>query len=188
MRALAPDNRLPRAPSPARLRAARPPSTGAAHISPPLPSSHPDAPAPQASSSRWAAMPQALPHKKIVKKFTNKFKRHQSDEFVKVKDSWRRPRGIDSRQRRKFKGLTLLVHVGYGSDKKTRHMLPDGFYKVVVSTVKELEMLLMQNRKYAAEIAHNVSSKKRKLIVERAAALNIKVLNASARLRSEEDQ
>ena len=132
--------------------------------------------------------PVPLPHKKIVKKFTNKFRRHQSDEFVKVKDSWRRPRGIDSRQRRKFKGLTLLVHVGYGSDKKTRHMLPDGFYKVVVSTVKELEMLLMQNRKYAAEIAHNVSSKKRKLIVERAAALNIKVLNASARLRSEEDQ
>ena len=46
-------------------------------------------------------MPQALPHKKIVKKFTNKFKRHQSDEYVKVKDSWRRPRGIDSRQRKK---------------------------------------------------------------------------------------
>ena len=38
---------------------------------------------------------------KIVKKKTNRFKRHQSDEYVKVKDSWRRPRGIDSRQRKK---------------------------------------------------------------------------------------
>lgn len=46
-------------------------------------------------------MPKPLPHPKIVKKKTNHFKRHQSDEYVKVKDSWRRPRGIDSRQRRK---------------------------------------------------------------------------------------
>merc|ERR1712185_187837 len=104
-------------------------------------------------------------------------KRHQSDEYVKVKDSWRRPRGIDSRQRRKFKGLTLLVNVGYGSDKRTRHMLPN-----VVHNVKELEVLMMQNRKYAAEIAHNVTVRKRKEIVERANQLNIKVTNAAARV------
>merc|ERR1712087_709207 len=133
-------------------------------------------------------MPTALPHPTIVKKKTNRFKRHQSDEYVKVKDSWRRPRGIDSRQRKKFKGLTLLVNVGYGSDKRTRHMLPNGFYKMTVSTVKELEMLLMQNRTYAAEIAHNVSSRKRKEMVERAQQLNIKVLNASAKLKSEENE
>ena len=46
-------------------------------------------------------MPTPLPHPTIVKKKTNRFKRHQSDEYVKVKDSWRRPRGIDSRQRKK---------------------------------------------------------------------------------------
>merc|ERR1712086_1136608 len=104
-------------------------------------------------------------------------------EFVKVKESWRKPRGIDSRQRRRFKGLTLLVNVGYGSDKKTRHMLPGGFYKFTVSTVKELDVLLMQNRRYAAEIA-----RKRKEIVERAAQLNIKVLNGGAKLKSEENE
>ena len=42
-------------------------------------------------------------------------------------------------------------------------------------------------RKYAAEIAHNVSSKTRKLIVQRAEELNIKVLNANAKLRVEEN-
>merc|ERR1719382_789925 len=118
--------------------------------------------------------PHALPHKKIVKKRTLKFPRHQQDEFVKVPNSWRRPRGIDSRQRRRFKGLTKLVNIGYGSDKKTRHRMPGGFYKFTVSNVKELEMLLMQNRTYAAEIAHNVSSRKRKEIVKRAQKLNIK--------------
>ena len=133
-------------------------------------------------------MPTPLPHKKITKKRTLKFKRHQSDEYVKVKESWRRPRGIDSRQRRKFKGLTKLVNIGYGTDKDTRHRMPNGFYKFTVSNVKELEVLLMQNRKYAAEIAHNVSARKRKEIVERAAQLNIKMLNGAARLKSEDNE
>ena len=47
-------------------------------------------------------------------------------------------------------------------------------------------MLLMQNRKYAAEIAHNVSAKSRLTIVKRAQELNIKLLNARARVTAEQ--
>ncbi|KAL0436696.1 UNVERIFIED_CONTAM: 60S ribosomal protein L32-1 [Sesamum radiatum] len=141
--------------------------------------------------------------KKIVKKRVKKFKRHQSDRFVSVKvisysnlllcntihyKLARRPKGIDSRVRRKFKGCTLMPNIGYGSDKKTRHYLPNGFKKFVVHNVKELEVLMMHNRTYCAEIAHNVSTKKRKDIVERAAQLDIVVTNKLARLRSQEDE
>lgn len=81
-----------------------------------------------------------------------------------------------------------MPNVGYGSNKKTRHLLPNGFYKFVVHNVADLDMLMMQNRKYCAEIAHNVSTHKRKAIVERAQQLNVNVTNANAKLRSQEDE
>nr|ADD24158.1 60S ribosomal protein L32 [Lepeophtheirus salmonis] len=128
------------------------------------------------------------PHKKIAKKRTKKFIRHQSDRYVCVKQSWRKPKGIDNRVRRRFKGMHKMPNIGYGSAKSTKHMLPNGFRKVVVNNIKELEVLMMQNKKFCAEIAHSVSAKKRKTIVERAQQLSIRVTNPNARLRSEENE
>merc|ERR1711997_921624 len=125
---------------------------------------------------------------KIVKKRTKKFIRHQSDRYGKVKRNWRKPKGIDNRVRRKFKGMYLMPNIGYGSAKETRHMLPTGFRKVLVHNVQELEVLMMQNKKFCAEIAHGVSSKNRKTLVERAQQLCIRVTNPNARIRSEENE
>merc|ERR1711918_115168 len=124
------------------------------------------------SVSLRLAVPLSRP--KIVKKKVTKFKRHQSDLFKRVDESWRRPKGIDSRVRRKFKGKSLMPNIGYGSNKKTRHLLPSGFKKFVVHNVSELELLMMHNGEYAAEVAHDVSLKTRTAINARADELDIK--------------
>eukprot|EP00092_Neocalanus_flemingeri_P022914 GFUD01024842.1.p1 GENE.GFUD01024842.1~~GFUD01024842.1.p1 ORF type:complete len:135 (+),score=26.70 GFUD01024842.1:58-462(+) len=125
---------------------------------------------------------------KIVKKRTKKFIRHQSDRYDKVKCNWRRPKGIDNRVRRKFKGMYKMPNIGYGSASSTRHMMPTGFRKVLIHNIKELEVLMMSNKKYCAEIARGVSAKNRKSLVERAAQLAIRVTNPNARIRSEENE
>ncbi|TDL28484.1 60S ribosomal protein L32 [Rickenella mellea] len=122
----------------------------------------------------------------IVKKRTKHFKRHQSDRYHSVKEAWRKPKGIDNRVRRRFKGQTPMPKIGYGSNQKTRHLLPNGLKKFLVSNVREVELLLMHNKTFAAEIAHNVSSRNRISILERAKVLGVKVTNPAARLRSEE--
>lgn len=79
----------------------------------------------------------------IIKKRTKLFKRHHSDRYHRVGESWRKPRGIDSCVRRRFRSKTPMVSIGYGSNKKTRHMMPNGFRRFVVSNPKDVELLLM---------------------------------------------
>merc|ERR1711936_1449356 len=125
---------------------------------------------------------------KIVKKRVKKFTRHQSDRYDKVKRNWRKPKGIDNRVRRKFKGMYKMPNIGYGSSSVTRHMMPTGFEKVLIHNVKELEVLMMSNKTYCAEIARGVSAKNRKTLIERAAQLAIRITNPNARIRSEENE
>ncbi|KAI5479403.1 60S ribosomal protein L32 [Pseudohyphozyma bogoriensis] len=123
---------------------------------------------------------------KIVKKRTKPFKRHQSDRYAGLKEAWRKPKGIDNRVRRRFKGQLPMPNIGYGSNKKTRHVMPNGYKRFLVNNEREVELLLMHNNTFAVEIAHGVSSRKRIAIVEKAKVLGLKVTNSSARVRTEE--
>ncbi|KAJ9150738.1 60S ribosomal protein L32 [Pleurostoma richardsiae] len=136
-------------------------------------------------SGKSAKMVASKKHVPIVKKRTKRFQRHQSDRFKCVAPSWRKPTGIDNRVRRRFKGNLAMPSIGYGSNKKTRHMMPSGHKAFLVSNVKDVELLMMHNKTYAAEIAHNVSSRKRVDIIARAKQLGVKVTNSKAKVTTE---
>jgi len=79
-----------------------------------------------------------------------------------------------------------MPKVGYGSDKRTKYLLPNGLRKLIVRNEKEVDLLLMHNKSYAAEISRTVGGRQRVKILERAKALGVKVTNARARVRTEE--
>lgn len=130
-------------------------------------------------------MTASVAHPKIVKKFSGKFKRHQSDRFHRVAENWRKQKGIDSCVRRRFRGTIPQPNIGYGSNKKTKHMMPSGHKAIVVSNLKDLDPLLMHTKTFAAEIAHNVSAKNRVEIVAKAKQFGLKVTNAKGRVALE---
>lgn len=132
-------------------------------------------------------MPKPLNKLKIIKR-RGKFVRFQAHSFMRVKPSWRKSKGIDNRQRRRFKGSAAMPTIGYGSNRKTKYLLPNGFYKFTVKNVDELNLLMMQNQKYCAEIARRVSAKNRVAIIKRAAELGVRVINKNARLQAEESE
>ncbi|PNH66076.1 hypothetical protein VD0001_g8292 [Verticillium dahliae] len=127
----------------------------------------------------------AKKHVPIVKKRTKRFERHQSDRFMRVDPSWRKPKGIDNRVRRRFRGTAPMPSIGYGSNKKTKYMMPSGHKAFLVNNVSDVELLLMHNRTFAAEIAHGVSSRKRIDIISRAKQLGVKVTNPKAKVTTE---
>lgn len=103
------------------------------------------------------------------------FERPESWRYDKFSLSWRRPRGLDNKVRRKIKGWPPSPSMGYKGPKATRGLHPSGYREILVSNVKAVSTVDPATQ--AIRIAHTVGRKKRALIVAEAEKLNIKVLN-----------
>ena len=103
------------------------------------------------------------------------FVRAESWKYDRFSLSWRKPRGLDNKIRRKIKGWPAGPSMGYKGPKVARFLHPSGYREVIVFNVEGLSTI--DTNTQAARIAHTVGKRKRALIIAEAKSLNIKILN-----------
>jgi large subunit ribosomal protein L32e len=122
-----------------------------------------------------ASVKELLELRRQIKSRKPSFIREESWRYKRVRDSWRRPKGIDSRMRKQKKGWPKKVKIGYRGPRAARYLHPSGYYDKLVHNINELSKL--DSKKDAARIASTVGKRKRKEIIARAVSMKIKVLN-----------
>lgn len=110
------------------------------------------------------------------------FKRYHSDRYLRLGTSWRHPRGLDNRLRKKHRGLPMMPCKRFMTPELLKDILPCGLREVVIHNVNDLKALTSVNRRYCATIASTVGARTRIQIVNEAKLLGIHVTNAMARL------
>src|SRR3989338_4033648 len=80
----------------------------------------------------------------------------------KLEDTWRKPKGRDSKLRERRKGT--LVQVGYGGPKTVRHMHPRGLFEALVHNVEDVKSV--DAKTHAIRIAAAVGNRKKLAILE----------------------
>ncbi|WP_440989233.1 50S ribosomal protein L32e [Haloarchaeobius baliensis] len=103
------------------------------------------------------------------------FRRQDYHKKKRTPESWRRPTGGLSKQRRGIKGKGPKVAAGFRTPKAVRGKHPSGFEEVYVHNVDDLEGV--DGDTEAVRIASKVGARKRERIEERAEENGIRVLN-----------
>jgi len=112
--------------------------------------------------------------KKINKKRPS-FRRVESWRYRRVKESWRKARGIDSKTRKKKKSGIKSPTVGYRGPKKVRGLHPSGYEEVKIITINDLSNL--NKKKHAVKISGKLGAKKRIELIDYCQKRGFKILN-----------
>jgi len=103
------------------------------------------------------------------------FKRFESWRFVRIKDQWRKPRGIDNKMRTELQGWPKSVKIGYRGPAAVRGFHASGMEEVMVWNTKDLEKVDPET--HVARIGGTVGGRKKETMLEKAKELKIRILN-----------
>ena len=119
---------------------------------------------------------EALALRAAQKKATPSFRRTEWFRYKRLSRSgWRKPHGMDNKQRRNFKYRGSLVRIGHGKVNAASGLHPSGFEEVMVHNTADLDQIDAETQ--AARVGSTVGGRKRELIHSRADELGIRVLN-----------
>ena len=112
---------------------------------------------------------------RLMKDSKPEFRRQESWRYKRVKENWRRPRGVTSKMRKEESGFPAKVKNGYGTASSTRGLHPRGLVDTIVWREVELEKL--DPKVHIVRIAARVGEKKRLGILTKAKDLNFHIAN-----------
>jgi large subunit ribosomal protein L32e len=117
----------------------------------------------------------ALKLRERVKSKAPEFARPESWRYTRLKENWRRPRGLDNKVRKRIKGWPPRPSIGYRGPKIARGLHPSGYRDVLVHYVEDLAKV--NSDVQAIRIAHTVGKRKRAKIVAEARRRKLVILN-----------
>ena len=121
-------------------------------------------------------MKAALALRAAQKKGTPSFRRTEWFRYKRLSRSgWRKPHGMDNKQRRNYKYRGSLVRIGHGKVNAASGLHPSGFEEVMVHNTGDLDQIDAETQ--AARVGATVGGRKRENIHARADELGIRVLN-----------
>ncbi len=104
------------------------------------------------------------------------FRRQEWYRYKRLSRSgWRKPKGMDSKQRKNKKWRTPMARIGYGKVAAARNLHPSGFSEIMVHRPQDLDEI--DPKTEAARIGRTVGKRKRAAIHEKADELGIRILN-----------
>ncbi|MBC2699253.1 MAG: 50S ribosomal protein L32e [ANME-2 cluster archaeon] len=104
----------------------------------------------------------------------------------RLKNYWRRPKGLHNKKRRYILGKSGMARVGYGSPVAVKGLHPSGFQDMLMSRVQDLDEIDPSTQ--AVRIARTVGQRKRMEIVNKARSLGLKILNPPTEMHPVEEE
>lgn len=109
----------------------------------------------------------------------------QTDQHKKkrLKDTWRKPKGLHNKKRQYILGKGEMARPGYGSPTAVKGLHPSGFIEVLLDRIQDVDNVDPNTQ--AIRIARTVGQRKRLEILKKAKSMGLKILNPPLARRDE---